>query len=410
MPRRLDSIYITYWSLRDPLCQSQSLPYLRSLARAGYRIGLITFEQPRWRMTPERAAKEKVALSGDGIDWFPMAYHKRPPILSTLYDIGRGSARAASLARRTQAALVHGRASVPGAIALIASKLARTRLFIDADGPLSAEYLDAGVWSERSLGHRLTQWGERRALELADVVAVLTRHREREVRSILDEDTPVYILPCAVDTSRFRPVPERREALRRELGLRGTVFVYAGKPGGWYATEEMIAFLASARKVFDPLTLLVLTSEDPAAFAEPCEKAGIAWVARSVTPIDMSAYLSCADAGLCFLRPFRSKLACSPIKLGEYLACGLPVVSTSGCGDYDALIRREAVGVVVPNAQRAAYPDAAQALQKLLREPGLSERCRRAARRGVGLEEIVAPRYRDIYRSQIGSPSQNLRV
>ena len=59
MQERLDSVYITYWSLLDPLCQSQSLPYLYALARDGYRLGLITFEQRRWRMSPEeRRAKQ----------------------------------------------------------------------------------------------------------------------------------------------------------------------------------------------------------------------------------------------------------------------------------------------------------------------------------------------------------------
>ena len=52
MQERLDSVYITYWSLLDPLCQSQSLPYLYALAGEGYRLGMITFEQPSWRMPP----------------------------------------------------------------------------------------------------------------------------------------------------------------------------------------------------------------------------------------------------------------------------------------------------------------------------------------------------------------------
>jgi len=235
-------------------------------------------------------------------------------------------------------------------------------------------------------------------MELADVVAVLTQHREREIKPWLS-DTPVYILPCAVDLKRFHPVPERRQALRDELGLTGTVFVYAGKPGGWYAIEEMVAFMAAAKDVFDPLTLLVLTGEDPAAFAELCERAKVPFVARAVPSSEMPAYLSTADVGLCFLRPFPSKLSCSPIKLGEYLACGLPVVSTSGCGDYDELVRTELVGAVVPNSERDAYPQAVRQIERLLEEDGIGERCREAARSCVGLGEVVNPRYSEIYQT-----------
>lgn len=401
MGERLDSVYITYWSLLDPLCQSQSLPYVRSLAEQGYRVGLITFEQPRFRIVGAEREAKRAELAAMGIDWHPIRYHKRPAVFATLYDIALGSAKAATLARRSGATLVHGRASVPGAIATVAAKLAGTRLFVDADGPLSQEYLDAGVWREGSIGHRLTAWGERRAIEKADVVAVLTEHRRREIEPWLD-GTPAYVLPCAVDLGRFAPVPERREALRRELGLDGTVFVYAGKPGGWYATEEMVEFMVAARETFDPVTLLILTGEDPAAFGELCDRAGVSFVTRAVPSADMPAYLSVADAGLCFLHPFRSKLACSPIKLGEYLACGIPVVSTSGCGDYDDLVRDQRVGVVVANSERDTYPAAARALRALLDEDDLDVRCRNAARAYVGLDEVVNPRYAEIYRSLVG--------
>ena len=103
MQERLDSVYVTYWSLLDPLCQSQSLPYLLLLAREGYRLGLITFEQQRRRMSPEaqRAKQEELRLRG--IEWHPLTYHKWPPVVSTLYDIGVGGLAAAGLARRSRA-------------------------------------------------------------------------------------------------------------------------------------------------------------------------------------------------------------------------------------------------------------------------------------------------------------------
>ena len=115
MGGRLDSVYITYWSLLDPLCQSQSLPYLRALTERGYKVGLITFEQPRWRLSADAAAEKRAELATQGIDWHPVPYHKRPPVFSTLYDIAVGSVVATRLARSSGALLVHGRSSVSSA-------------------------------------------------------------------------------------------------------------------------------------------------------------------------------------------------------------------------------------------------------------------------------------------------------
>ena len=70
---RLDSVYIIYWSLLDPLCQSQSLPYLRSLAGNGYKLGLITFEQQCWRMTAEQSEKVRALYAELKADLEPVA-------------------------------------------------------------------------------------------------------------------------------------------------------------------------------------------------------------------------------------------------------------------------------------------------------------------------------------------------
>ena len=79
---KLDSIYITYWSLRDPLCQSQSLPVVRDQARLGRKMALVTYESPAWALDPtaRRAAAE--ALACEGIRWLPLGYHKRPRLFA----------------------------------------------------------------------------------------------------------------------------------------------------------------------------------------------------------------------------------------------------------------------------------------------------------------------------------------
>ena len=54
------------------------------------------------------------------------------------------------------------------------------------------------------------------------------------------------------------------------------------------------------------------------------------YAVRKVAPADVSSYLSAADAGIAFYRPGISRLGTSPVKVSEYLACGLPVVIERG--------------------------------------------------------------------------------
>jgi glycosyltransferase involved in cell wall biosynthesis len=392
-------VYVVYWSLRDPLCQSQSLPYLRSLARQGRRVALITFEQQQFALSPTEAAAERASLAADGITWLPRRYRKNPPVLSTVIDIGVGAVACALAARHAR--MVHARSSVPGAMALLATRVVRRPFFFDADGPLSQEYVDNGTWAAESVPHRMTRWMERRCFRAADEVAVLSEHRRREIHGMTER--PVAVLPCAVDTTRFRPDPARREATRRDLGLTGTVFVYAGKPGGWYLTEPMFDFVAAARPVFGDVTILVLSGSEPHIFTDLADRRGLRCIVRKASREEMPAFLAAADVGLSFRLSSPSQTACSPIKNGEYLACGLPVVSTPGAGDYSELIVRERVGVVVDVSCPAAFAARAGDVAKLLQDPTLRRRCVDVALREVDLDTVVVPRYERIYARLLSS-------
>jgi glycosyltransferase involved in cell wall biosynthesis len=400
----LDAIYITYWSLRDPLCQSQSLPVVRDQARRGRRMGLVTFESSTWALGATEQAAEKAALAGDGIRWLPLRYHKRPPVLSTLYDVARGVARCAALGRREGVRLLHSRATVPGAIGYWASRWSGARFFVDADGPLSEEYADAGLWGRGSLGYRLARWSEETCLAAADAVAVLSEHRRREVEARTRHG--VTTLPCGVDSARFQRDPEAGERLRRELGLEGVVLVYAGKSGGWYLTEPMLDFVKAAEGVLGSVSLLVLTTEAAERFSGPAAARGLRCAVRRAEPEQMPAFLSAADAGLSFRVTAPSQRAASPIKNGEYLCCGLPIVTTPGAGDYSDMVVRRSVGVVVEGLHAEGYRRAAEGLRGLLAEPGIAERCRQAAIDEVGLREVVLPRYAKLYEALLGPAGQ----
>ena len=97
-----------------------------------------------------------------------------------------------------------------------------------------------------------------------------------------------------------------------------------------------------------------------------------------------------------FIRPIPSKRASCPTKLAEGLASGLPVVCNRGIGDLDDIVEREGVGVLVDGFSEAAYLAAARRLGRLLKDPGLSGRCRRLAETRYSVE-LGVDAYRQLY-------------
>lgn len=121
-------------------------------------------------------------------------------------------------------------------------------------------------------------------------------------------------------------------------------------------------------------------------------------------PADIPAWLSSADLGVSLIRTSSSKVASSPTKFAEYLAAGLPIVSTAGIGDVDDLIRREAIGIVVESNDDDVLRDAFERGRKLAFDPETRARCRRVAWQEFDLESVGVARYRRLYESMARAP------
>src|SRR4051812_23014025 len=87
------SLYICYFGMREPLVQTQVLPYLRELVKGGHEISLVTFEPANLvdKLGREGVEKTRRELKEQGIEWDWLKYHKRFSVLATAYDIFRGA-------------------------------------------------------------------------------------------------------------------------------------------------------------------------------------------------------------------------------------------------------------------------------------------------------------------------------
>ncbi|MGZ8850058.1 MAG: glycosyltransferase, partial [Thermoanaerobaculia bacterium] len=104
------ALYLCYFGLREPLVQTQVLPYLRELVSGGTRMWLLTFEpELRQRWTHEEIERWRRRLRDDGIEWHMLPYHKGPSLPATLYDVVRGVIRATGIVRRERIDILHAR-------------------------------------------------------------------------------------------------------------------------------------------------------------------------------------------------------------------------------------------------------------------------------------------------------------
>lgn len=409
------TLYICYFGLREPLVQTQVLPYLRQLSRNGIAVSLLTFEPDKKRSWPAAEEQEwKTRLATDGITWTSLAYHKRPSLPATLYDILVGILHILRLSRQRRIDFLHARNHVPAVMGWLAKRITGSKLIFDIRGFFPEEYVDAGVWPAGGFLYRLTKAVEKKLFRVSDGLVVLTE-KARTILTTSDTEgnfttKPLAVIPCCVDFARFGDVAASdRDKFRDELGLTGRrVIVYVGALGGWYLTDEMAEFLATAHTQDQSTFSLILTQSRPELMAEKLKSLGVAerdFLIRQVSPSEVPKYLTAADVALSFIKTCYSKQSSSPTKIAEYLASGLPVISNSGIGDLDEVIETDRVGVIVRELNRAGYQAALAAVEQLLTEPDLATRCRASALKRFDLAAVGGVRYRRLYH-QLLSPAQ----
>ena len=403
----LRTLYVCYFGLREPLVQTQVLPYLRQLKSENVQVSLLTFE-PRlndlWSWAD--LDRQRAALDAEGISWHYLKYHKWPSLPATIYDMAIGAWTILKIMRREGVGILHARNHVPAVMSAIARKLNGGQLVFDIRGFMPEEYTDAGVWPENGYLYRGLKRVERYLLGTSDGFILLTE-KARDVVFPGSAETdplgrPIEVIPCCVDFERFEQVARiSRELIREELNLTNRrVIVYLGSFGGWYMTREMTEFLAVAHNQ-DPATFsMILTQSSPQMVIERMSSLGIAgkdFMVQQVTPEQVPYYLKAADIAISFIKPCYSKQSSSPTKIAEYLASGLPLVCNSGVGDLDKLLEEKQVGALLREFTTESFLEALNKVDQMRGTAGTSERLRHVARQEFDLVRVGRTRYRRLY-------------
>jgi glycosyltransferase involved in cell wall biosynthesis len=399
-------LFISYNGMLEPLGQTQVLPYLRELSKRGVNFTLLSFERAQaFTVAGRRQCEElKRDLHAEKIDWHWLRYHQRPSLPATMYDVWAGMRYAGKLVRRKKIELVHARSHIPATIALALKRKFGIKMIFDVRGLMAEEYVDARHWPEGGLRYRITKAAERKIFAATDAVVTLTERIWpiiKEWDGLKGRAVHHAVVPCCVDLSLFNFSEAQREKVRAELGLENRfTLVYSGSLDGWYLTEDMADFFARVVQKESDAHLLWLTKGSRERVRQLMSARGIGennFSVRAVSPKEVPSYLAAGDVGIAFIKRCFSKLASSPTKNGEYLACGLPIVINSGIGDSDELVNGSQAGIAIDDFGAQDFENAWVGIQQLVSDPDIKAKARALAERVFDLEAVGAERYARLY-------------
>ena len=399
-------LFISYNGMLEPLGQSQVIPYLRELAKRGVEFTLLSFERAK-AFTAEgikqcETLREK--LASQGIEWHWLRYHQRPSVPATIYDVLAGIRKGSSLVQKNKIEMVHARGHIPATIALALKKRFGTKMIFDLRGLMAEEYVDAGHWQKGSLPYRITKGTESHILAETDAIVTLTERIWpiiKEWEGLRGRAVHHEVIPCCVDLSLFQFNDEDRRRRRAELNLGDRfTMVYSGSLDGWYLTEQMADFFAAFLQRKRDAHLLWLTTGSHDRVKELMSNRKVesgSFSVLSIASAEVPSYLAAADAGLAFIKRCVSKIASSPTKNGEYLACGLPLIINAGVGDSDSLINDWKAGVLIEDFTDEEFAQAGHNIEVMVATTDVREKARSVAQQLFDLHTIGAVRYASLY-------------
>jgi len=406
-------LYISYNGMLDPLGQSQVIPYLKELSRAGVRFTLLSFEGAK-AYTPkgrERCEQLRAELAKSAIDWHFLRYHKRPSLPATSYDVLAGIRYAGRLVRNKKIEMVHARSHIPAMIALWLKRRFGLKMIFDVRGLMAEEYVDADHWKKGSVPYRLIKMMESRALQASDGVVTLTEKiwpALKNWKGLRGRDVIHEVVPCCTDLQRFHFSQSDRERVRAELDLQDRfMLVYSGSIGGWYLTDKTADFFVALLKHEPQGHFLWLTGGSKSLIEKLMSDRAVnsnQFTVLNVAPAEVASYLSASDVGIAFYKPTFSRLGTSPVKVSEYLACGLPVIVNAGVGDSDAFVESQAVGAVVKDFNEGEYKQTLTTIGNLL-AGDVRDRARAVAENFFDVRRLGLDRYARLYEKIFNLPN-----
>jgi len=400
------ALILAYYSIKDPLCQSTVIEYLYRYKEEmkGYKLVLLTFENYRFPISKDEIEQISLELAAQGIDWHRLTWRsgglKPVKKLLDLWDTSRIIGR---IAKIHDLELIYSE-GFPGAIlGYLASKKYGLKHLIHSFEPHAAYMLEGGTWTKWSWEYRLLRYFEKKVALHSSGILTATQGMIDRLKSWGVAPVNLHKVPSCINTDQFNFDPQSRRRIRANLGFgaKDQVLVYVGKFGGMYWEQEFYRFAkiycTSNRK------LLIITTEQSAVVESGLRAAGVPDENYFITKLpheQIPAYLSASDIGLVAVRQWPSKQYCSPIKTGEYLACGLPVIIPDGISDDYQQLSALGVGLSLTSLSDADFRKAVEELPQFY---PLTASIREQAR-NYAIQYRGFDRYRSTYAQLFANP------
>lgn len=389
--------------MTDPLGQSQIINYLIGLRSHDYQFDILSFEKED-RYKANKVYIQKL-LSDNHINWYPQVFHSTPPVLSKIYDKVKLFYIARKLQKSNNYDLIHCRSYMAAEVGLYLKKRSGVKFLFDMRGFWADEKADGGSWNRDNWFwnkvYLFYKKKEKEFVKQAAHIVSLTYAAKKEIEKwdFYNKNIPISVIPCCADSEHFTLNNHNKQKKAREIlsiSEKSFVLSYLGSLGAWYMFDEMIDFFQCLSKKNKNAVFLLITNSPVEEVKNKLIAHNIKEEKFRVTSVlyrEVPKYMAASDISISFIKPVYSKMSSSPVKIGETLSMGIPMI-ISNIGDAGKIEKKE-VCYLVNEFTKEEYNSVIDTV--LASDLDNKELVRASAKQHFSLQEGIN-KYKEVYK------------
>ncbi len=258
--------------------------------------------------------------------------------------------------KRNNYQIIHCRSYLATLCALLIKPFDETiKIIFDVRGLIPEEGHVHNYWKENSFTYKAWKKIEYFLLRRADKIITLSDTFTKHLKKI-EINANYSSIYVGINLEKFKLELPMRIKMREKLNIKNnTVFVFNGGLGSWHDPEALGKLFLSLKHELNSAKLLVLTNFNKYKLEEIFTKLGITrsdYIIIHCKPSDVTFYLQAGDYGIAPLMETIDNQSMGIIaetmvglKVAEYLACGLPILSNEKIGGVRSLINNNMIGI-----------------------------------------------------------------
>ena len=387
--------YISYDGMLEPLGHSQVLNYLKLLSKE-FSFFIISFEKKNDLKNKKNFNYVNNLIQNHNIYWEKIVYSKNYFLLSKINDLIKCSFKLNKLIKKNNIKILHARGYFPFLICLIVKFVIRKELKIifDMRGFWFDERYEWGIWKKKYL-YLFFKKVEKLFLNKSSAIITLTEVGLNEVKKIINNKKNILFtsIPTCANISEYKI--NNKKKYTNKLNL-----IHLGSISTRYKFKEALIFY-NYLKTKVKCNLKIINYNEHEIIYKILKNLKISnknVLIKKVDHFNINKELLDVNVGIFFPKNGYYLNGFYPTKIAEFLASGIPIITSKVNKNVENLIIKNNVGIIIKNFDEKDFENAYKKISALLLDKNLSFRCRKVAEKFLSTQYGIS-RYTEIYNS-----------